>query len=345
MIEAFRDPRIIKAEIARQGRRRPAQIVRRERPQAKQRADAGRLHLALVLGAAQRGRHHLAVHRHIAERAGEDVLLLVAGQRFPNDLDRQIGQRLLDHAPLLDPLQRDVKARIVAVEVEQLVAVRGQQFARAQHGDQLELEREAGLAIPRQVVAVEAVPENPDLVLGQDPRARMLRVELRQVDAGAGGHIVAARFRRPVEQARGRAPHVAGIGDRGNAELACHDVVRERCDVVLGDFARDLLAEPGAEEAPQMAGDVLPAFDPGPHFAVRLADRRLHPLDPLLDDLVDGLASLGLLHFPVAEGFGERRSACAPQAVDPAAGVLDGEGLGVVDAQPAGALLAGLPDR
>ena len=104
----------------------------------------------------------------------------------------------------------------------------------------------------------------------------------------------------------------------------------------------DLLAEPGADEAPQVAGDVLPAFDPGPHFAVRLLDRRLHPVDPLLDDLVDGLAFLGLLHFPVAEGLGERRSARAPQAVDPAAGVLDGEGLGVVDAKPAGALLAGL---
>ena len=104
----------------------------------------------------------------------------------------------------------------------------------------------------------------------------------------------------------------------------------------------ELLAEPGADEAPQMARDVLPAFEPGPHLAVRLLDRRLHPVDPLLDDLVNGLAPLRLLRFPVAEGFGERRRACAPQAVDPAAGVLDGEGLGVVDAKPAGALLAGL---
>jgi hypothetical protein len=35
MIETFRDPRIIKAEITSQGRRRAAQIVRCERPQTK----------------------------------------------------------------------------------------------------------------------------------------------------------------------------------------------------------------------------------------------------------------------------------------------------------------------
>ena len=154
--------------------------------------------------------------------------------------------------------------------------------------------------------------------------------------------VVAARFRRPVEQAGRRAPHVAGAGDRGNAELARDDIVRQRCDVVLGDHAGDLFAEPGTEKAPQMAGDVLPAFDSGPHFAVRLADRRPHPLDPLLDDFVDGLAPSCLLRLVLAEGFGARRSACALQAVDPAAGVLDSEGLGVVDAKPAGSLLAGL---
>ena len=83
VIETLRDPRIVKAEIASQGRRRAAQIVRRERLQAGQRADAGRFHLALDLRAAQRGCHDLAVHRLIAERAGKDVLLLVAGQGFP----------------------------------------------------------------------------------------------------------------------------------------------------------------------------------------------------------------------------------------------------------------------
>jgi hypothetical protein len=42
MIEAFRDPSIIEAEIASQCRRRPAQIVRREWSPAEQRADPGR---------------------------------------------------------------------------------------------------------------------------------------------------------------------------------------------------------------------------------------------------------------------------------------------------------------
>jgi hypothetical protein len=79
----------------------------------------------------------------------------------------------------------------------------------------------------------------------------MLRVELWQVDARAGGHIVAARFRRPVEQAGSRAPHMVGISYRRNVELAGNDIVRQRCNVVLGDFAGDLLAEPWADEAPQ----------------------------------------------------------------------------------------------
>ena len=37
-----------------------------------------------------------------------------------------------------------------------------------------------------------------------------------------------------------------------------------------------------------------------------------------------------------------RGSASALEAVDPTAGGLDGEGLGVVDAKPTGALLSGL---
>ena len=92
---------------------------------------------------------------------------------------------------------------------------------------------------------------------------------------------------------------------------------------------------------------LLPAFEPGAHFPVRLLDRRLHPRNPLPDDLISnlGLAPLRLPHFPVAEGLGERGSACAPQAVDLVAGIFDGEGLGAVDAQPAGALAQRSADR
>ena len=41
--------------------------------------------------------------------------------------------------------------------------------------------------------------------------------------------------------------------------------------------------------------------------------------------------------------LGKRHGALAPQAIDPAAGILDGETLRVVDAEPVGALLAGRP--
>ena len=34
-----------------------------------------------------------------------------------------------DHPPLHDPLERDVKARVLAVEVEQLAPVRAEEFA------------------------------------------------------------------------------------------------------------------------------------------------------------------------------------------------------------------------
>jgi hypothetical protein len=122
---------------------------------------------------------------------------------------------------------------------------------------------------------------------------------------------------------------------------ACDDIVRERGDVVLGDLGGELPAKPWADEAPQMARNVAPRFYPRPHFFVWLANRRFHPRDPLRDDLIDGLAALGLLQLAVAEGLGERRRTHASQTVDLAAGVLDGEGLGIVDAEPAGALFAG----
>src|SRR5204863_359968 len=65
--------------------------------------------------------------------------------------------------------------------------------------------------------------------------------------------------------------------------------------------------------------------------------------DPLLDDFGDCLAAPRFCGLLVAEGFGEGVAAHGLEAVDLAAGVLDGEGLGIVDAEPAGALLAGLP--
>src|SRR5437667_6117814 len=92
-----------------------------------------------------------------------------------------------------------------------------------------------------------------------------------------------------------------------------------------------------------MARGVLPTLQPGPHLAVRLANRRLHPRDPLLDDLIDGLAALRLLRLLVAEGLRQGLAAHALEAVDPAAGGLDGEGFGIVDAEPSGTLLAGGP--
>jgi len=153
--------------------------------------------------------------------------LLVLDQGLSDDLDSQIGQRLLDHPALLHPLERHVKTRIFTIKVEQFVTARPEQLARAQHGHQLELEREAGLAIPWQVVLVETVPEGPDLILRQDACARMLGIKFGKVDAGTGGDVVAAGFRGPVEQARGRAPHVAGIGDgRLPTMLTCNHVVR-----------------------------------------------------------------------------------------------------------------------
>jgi len=88
---------------------------------------------------------------------------------------------------------------------------------------------------------------------------------------------------------------------------------------------------------------VLPALQPGPHLAVRLLDQRLHPRDALVDDLGYGLAALHFGGLLVAERLGERLAAPGSEAVDLAAGVLDREGLGIVDAEPAGALLAGLP--
>ena len=112
---------------------------------------------------------------------------------------------------------------------------------------------------------------------------------------------------------------------------------------MLGDLHGQLLAEAWADEAVEVARGVLPAFEPGAHLAIGLLDQRLHPRDALVDDLGDGLAALRLRSFLVAEGLGKRLATPGPEAVDLATGVLDREGLSIVDAKPAGALLAGLP--
>ena len=54
---------------------------------------------------------------------------------LPNNRHGQFRKRMLDHPPFLHPFQRNFKARIITIEIEQLIAVRGQQFPRAQHGD------------------------------------------------------------------------------------------------------------------------------------------------------------------------------------------------------------------
>jgi hypothetical protein len=69
------------------------------------------------------------------------------------------------------------------------------------------------------------------------------------------------------------------------------------------------MPQPSSANRTSTPGDVVASFDPGPHFPVRLANRRLHPLDPFRDDLVNGLALLVLLHLLLAQGLGDRRAA------------------------------------
>ena len=89
---------------------------------------------------------------------------------------------------------------------------------------------------------------------------------------------------------------MAGIADRGYAELARHDVVRERCDVVLGDLAGDFLPSRGLTKRRRWLATASQLSSRG-RIPPPLADRHLHPVDPLLDDLVHGLAPLGLRTF------------------------------------------------
>jgi integrase len=125
-------------------------------------------------------RNGVASQRRIAEAAYEGIFVIA--RRLLDDLERKLGERLVDHAPLLDPPRRDVDARGAVVHV-QLIAVHAEQFRRAQHGRQRKLDREPRLAVPRHILAVEAMPQRPDLVFGQHAVARMLLVELVQMDA------------------------------------------------------------------------------------------------------------------------------------------------------------------
>jgi hypothetical protein len=133
------------------------------------------------------------------------------------------------------------------------------------------------------------------------------------------------------------------VADGGLAELARDDVIRECRDVMLRDVSCECFAKSRTEKPAQVARHILPSLQPGPHLAVRLLDQCLHPLDPLLNDLGDRLATLRFRGLLVAEGLGECVATLGPEAVNRAARVLDGEGLGIVDAEPAGALLSGLP--
>jgi hypothetical protein len=89
-----------------------------------------------------------------------------------------------------------------------------------------------------------------------------------------------------------------------------------------------------------MARNVFPAFNPGPLFPVRLEDRRLHPLDAQLDDVVDRFAARALDGLGLPQLFGQCGRGHRLEPVDLAAGVVDGEGLRVIGPQHDAALLA-----
>lgn len=120
--------------------------MRREFCDPEQLAEARRLEdLPAVLdppSAAQRVRHRRAVQRRVSVSTGEQEFM-VAAERLGlvEDLHRQIGERLVDHAPLLDPPRRDIDAGHTVVVV-QLVAMDVQRLGTAQHGGQHEFDRQ-----------------------------------------------------------------------------------------------------------------------------------------------------------------------------------------------------------
>jgi hypothetical protein len=134
---------------------------------------------------------------------------------------------------------------------------------------------------------------------------------------------------------------VARVGNRWFAELSLDDIGRQFRNVLIGNLARELLAEPWADEAPQVALNVFPRFDPGPHVAVTLEHLGLHPFDVLGNHLINGAALPLMLLLLLAHGLDDGNGTVAPEHVDLGPRVLDVEGLGIVDAEPAGALLAG----
>jgi hypothetical protein len=136
MVEAERYAGLRQATLTAHRRRCPPQVMGRKRREPEEVADAGRLHPAIAVGrAAESNRHRLSIERHgVANRACKHVLLLLARERLLEDLQREIGERLIDDAPLLDPPRRDVHGPVLDV---QLVAVDGQQLAAAERVDLL----------------------------------------------------------------------------------------------------------------------------------------------------------------------------------------------------------------
>ena len=74
-----------------------------------------------------------------------------------------------------------------------------------------------------------------------------------------------------------------------------------------------------------MALNILPAFDPGTLFPVRLEDGGFHPFDSLLNDIVDGLAPRGPLRLMLAQRLGDVLAVADPvfHGIDGGAGIID----------------------
>jgi hypothetical protein len=131
---------------------------------------------------------------------------------------------------------------------------------------------------------------------------------------------------------------VARIAERALAAgPAREDVGLQLRDVPVGNLAGDHLAEPRLDQALKLACKRFPAFEPGPHLAVRLAHRRLHPCDVLIDDLIDGdAAQLDLPRLGLPRALRNVLAATDPvlQGHGLDARMLDGEQVAMIDADP-----------